>query len=1166
MNFQELRIAYLQMDYQDFTNKILDNLQDGLKKTDAAELQTQADHEDYLHLLNSFRSSIAANDRRHGANFMKQITSMLSTGEDGVYINGLRYIFELIQNVDDCMFFDHTNCFLNIYFNEADGRIVLSYNETGFTPFNVFAVTGIAEASKNISDGNTQIGEKGIGFKSVFGVAHRVWIQSGKFSFELDSKDFCVPIPVYGSRYEEVHGTKLTLFMEPSKVREAYKEICNKYHQSNAVFQNNPILFLNKLTRICFYNNTNDSLTFSVTREKDIEGKEHSFEDNVQLGAIFSSHGENEDCSIRCVRYTLPIKFNRAQCVSRYGDATKLTNQTLKMQVIFPEVEALSKIDQGAFYSYLPTEIRMNVPIACHVPFKLDASREYVDSQHNNQWFTYCCSEFSRLMRSAYRHYAQKYTLPAKKYNDVVYFLPSLNESLFSQTNELVRCLNRDEFLGKTFVQRDIFYSAVGTFLPASKLCYFQSTHPLTNPQELCSFLNISLEAVVLPESSSQKNFGIKKIESVGEKLFQRAFDLNAPTEEIFQYIDKHNLLDETSWNTLAQKITKRSISVSQLHAIFNHSNCQKAFCRKCTDQKNHLFASGIQIRFDIPTINVLSVDPLGELLEIDSFPSSLQTYFNRINNKCLLLQDGPSAFFLADNVIVLSGNTLDALSDLCNQVERQNLFGLQLKYREVSHALNSADDRLSSIEYLTLLRSLRNSQREALGTKQYNSYVNLLKDSSMNSDRFLSELLQNADDCIYPDNVVPTFSLTFDKNTVTTEYNECGFKKANVRAITAIGESTKKQLASDNSIGEKGVGFKSVFSVASRVIIHSGSFHFSLTKEKPTVPQIVSISNDQIGTGTKMILSMNQPFSSELQSPSNILQLCLCLRKLKEIKIGNVQIRINDTPTQRTIYLNGTEYIYRVIRYPFCVTDRTLLAERENHQRTIHADQEIAFYLPSKDIKHGYIYSGLSTTIGLNVPLYIDAPFELTTSREEIIKNRWNDMIWKQLRKGYLYMLESLAPSMKIRVLQYLNFDHKLSGRTESYNFNLFSSDTYNGRFSDIASNLRSIRIIPTFDKNRPLTSVREGAVLYPSLAQSLISRNQVFVLRPLFQIINTNSLEKYNGTLKAIGCPDASVEEVIRFLAAYASSNMDDDFAVPFWNYVYEQKIALLNPCAIC
>lgn len=148
MTFQELKAAYLHLDYEDFTNKILINLQDGLKNTAVSELQTREDHEDYLQLLNSFRSSIAANDRLHGKNFIKQLTSMLSTGEDGVYDNSLRYIFELIQNVDDCDYQDPLNASLQIKFSENSGRIILKYNETGFTPLNIFAVTGIAEAAK----------------------------------------------------------------------------------------------------------------------------------------------------------------------------------------------------------------------------------------------------------------------------------------------------------------------------------------------------------------------------------------------------------------------------------------------------------------------------------------------------------------------------------------------------------------------------------------------------------------------------------------------------------------------------------------------------------------------------------------------------------------------------------------------------------------------------------------------------------------------------------------------------------------------------------------------------------------------------------------------------------------------------------------------------------
>ena len=77
----------------------------------------------------------------------------------------------------------------------------------------------------------------------------------------------------------------------------------------------------------------------------------------------------------------------------------------------------------------------------------------------------------------------------------------------------------------------------------------------------------------------------------------------------------------------------------------------------------------------------------------------------------------------------------------------------------------------------------------------------------------------------------------TVDGNIITTSYNECGFQKKNVRSITAIGESTKKQLRTGSfEIGEKGIGFKTVFAVADSVDIYSNEFHFRLKAETPTI------------------------------------------------------------------------------------------------------------------------------------------------------------------------------------------------------------------------------------------------------------------------------------------------------------------------------------------
>lgn len=56
------------------------------------------------------------------------------------------------------------------------------------------------------------------------------------------------------------------------------------------------------------------------------------------------------------------------------------------------------------------------------------------------------------------------------------------------------------------------------------------------------------------------------------------------------------------------------------------------------------------------------------------------------------------------------------------------------------------------------------------------------------------------------------------------------GFTPRDVQALCDIGRSSKKHQ--DGFIGQKGVGFKSVFSVSDAPQIHSNGFHFNLDVE----------------------------------------------------------------------------------------------------------------------------------------------------------------------------------------------------------------------------------------------------------------------------------------------------------------------------------------------
>ena len=116
----------------------------------------------------------------------------------------------------------------------------------------------------------------------------------------------------------------------------------------------------------------------------------------------------------------------------------------------------------------------------------------------------------------------------------------------------------------------------------------------------------------------------------------------------------------------------------------------------------------------------------------------------------------------------------------------------------------------------------------------------------------FVLELVQNADDNSYPDEmcedgdyVQPAVVFVVTKSCVTVLNNETGFQEGHVRALCDVGRSTKGKhmkgyigmytcslwLTSAVPdmrlyLGQKGIGFKSVFRVTNVPEVHSSSYH----------------------------------------------------------------------------------------------------------------------------------------------------------------------------------------------------------------------------------------------------------------------------------------------------------------------------------------------------
>jgi len=103
-----------------------------------------------------------------------------------------------------------------------------------------------------------------------------------------------------------------------------------------------------------------------------------------------------------------------------------------------------------------------------------------------------------------------------------------------------------------------------------------------------------------------------------------------------------------------------------------------------------------------------------------------------------------------------------------------------------------------------------------------------IAKDLNSTETHFILECIQNADDNQYID-VEPFLRISVYRDRIRIDCNEKGFEPQDVKSLCSVGESKKviRENGQRRYIGEKGIGFKSVFKVAERVQICSPPYFF---------------------------------------------------------------------------------------------------------------------------------------------------------------------------------------------------------------------------------------------------------------------------------------------------------------------------------------------------
>jgi len=129
-----------------------------------------------------------------------------------------------------------------------------------------------------------------------------------------------------------------------------------------------------------------------------------------------------------------------------------------------------------------------------------------------------------------------------------------------------------------------------------------------------------------------------------------------------------------------------------------------------------------------------------------------------------------------------------------------------------------------------------KQKQREGRGLQR------LSQELYSKDTHFVLELVQNADDNTYPtqdQSNVPTLKFVLSRECITVLNNEVGFTEKNIRAICDVGKSTKDPHRS-GYIGQKGIGFKSVFRITNKPEIHSQGFHIRFDTQSGPIGYIL--------------------------------------------------------------------------------------------------------------------------------------------------------------------------------------------------------------------------------------------------------------------------------------------------------------------------------------
>lgn len=310
----------------------------------------------------------------------------------GIYTEGERFIFELLQNAVDA---HGVNDCLEIAICIQDGYLVFMHNGDAFTNEDIEGLCFVGRKGDKARNAK-KIGYKGIGFKSVFGISSKVYIHTGSKCFRFD-KDYWRTY--WDDNWNSSFGPKPTDLSEytmPWQVIPIESELPINLDEGNANVatyisidsedEHKLVESVEGLMKSCrfliFLKDNNIKMSFTYH-----SNKLYSIEKRFQNGeVVLYVNGSEESRWMVYQNKEVPLNLTDEQ--KRRIEKHKSTPDKLKNATSFDlsfavaiENGKLKKADNAVIYTYLPTSYSFGegFPFLVNANFITDEGRQHLD-------------------------------------------------------------------------------------------------------------------------------------------------------------------------------------------------------------------------------------------------------------------------------------------------------------------------------------------------------------------------------------------------------------------------------------------------------------------------------------------------------------------------------------------------------------------------------------------------------------------------------------------------------------------------------------------------------------------------------------------------------------------------------------------------------------------